>query len=62
MYRDLLSQNGAPEIESFRPEVELEAGVSYEMTCKASEPIRWLNKRTDLEVGNSSLCRLLVGI
>ncbi|XP_021702029.1 vascular endothelial growth factor receptor 1 isoform X3 [Aedes aegypti] len=49
MYRDLLSQNGAPEIESYKPEVELEAGISYEMTCKASEPIRWHIKRTEQE-------------
>ncbi|XP_065073902.1 vascular endothelial growth factor receptor 1 isoform X8 [Ochlerotatus camptorhynchus] len=49
MYRDLLSQHGAPTIESFKPEVELEAGVSYEMTCTANEAIRWLNKRTDME-------------
>ncbi|XP_062547592.1 vascular endothelial growth factor receptor 1-like isoform X3 [Armigeres subalbatus] len=49
MYRDLLSQNGAPEIESYEPEVELAAGITYEMTCKASEPIRWLIKRTEQE-------------
>lgn len=49
MYRDLLRENGAPEIESYKPEVELEAGIDFEMTCKASEPIRWLIKRTEQE-------------
>lgn len=50
MYRDLLNQNGAPEIESYKPEVELEAGISYEMICNANEPIRWHIKRTEAEV------------
>nr|XP_029709181.1 vascular endothelial growth factor receptor 1 isoform X14 [Aedes albopictus] len=49
MYRDLLNQNGAPEIESYKPEVELEAGISYEMICNANEPIRWHIKRTEAE-------------
>ncbi|XP_055548127.1 vascular endothelial growth factor receptor 1 isoform X2 [Wyeomyia smithii] len=49
MYHDLIVQNGAPEILSYKPEVELDADAQFEMTCKAAEPIRWHIKRTEDE-------------
>ncbi|XP_058451061.1 vascular endothelial growth factor receptor 1 isoform X2 [Malaya genurostris] len=49
MYQDLIVQSGAPEILAYKPEVELEAGSQYEMTCKSAEPIRWHIRRTEDE-------------
>ncbi|XP_055641478.1 vascular endothelial growth factor receptor 1 isoform X2 [Toxorhynchites rutilus septentrionalis] len=49
MYRDLLAENGAPEIVGYKPEVELEAGSHYELFCKSAEPIRWHVSRSENE-------------
>ncbi|XP_053693410.1 vascular endothelial growth factor receptor 1 isoform X2 [Sabethes cyaneus] len=49
MYHDLIVQNGAPEILSYKPEVELDVNSKFEMTCKAAEAIRWHAKRTEEE-------------
>ncbi|XP_058815149.1 vascular endothelial growth factor receptor 1 isoform X2 [Topomyia yanbarensis] len=49
MYHDLIVQSGAPEIVSYKPEVELEVNSQFEMICKSAEPIRWHIRRTEDE-------------
>ncbi|XP_055592235.1 vascular endothelial growth factor receptor kdr-like isoform X4 [Uranotaenia lowii] len=49
MYRDMVLQKGAPEVDPHQPEVELEAGDNFELTCKGNEPVKWHLRRTESE-------------
>lgn len=50
MYRDLLVQQGAPEIVNFEPDFELDVGTNFELSCKASKAITWIIHRSVEEV------------
>lgn len=50
MLRDLMVQNGAPEILQNQPDFELEVDSMMELSCQGTEPVKWIIKRTPDEV------------
>uniref|UniRef100_A0A1Q3G4D4 receptor protein-tyrosine kinase n=1 Tax=Culex tarsalis TaxID=7177 RepID=A0A1Q3G4D4_CULTA len=46
MLRDLMVQNGAPEILLNQPDFELEVDSMMELSCQGTEPVKWIIKRT----------------